>query len=53
MATPTTLTEQLKFIQFDVANHIARITLNHAPYNVLTVPMMTELAQTTAAWANR
>ena len=45
MATPTTLTEQLKFIQFDVANNIARITLNHAPYNVLTVPMMTELAQ--------
>src|SRR5438477_11212578 len=45
MATPTTLTEQLKFIQFDVANNIARITLNHAPYNVPTDPMMTELAQ--------
>src|SRR5437868_14066998 len=45
MATPTILTEQLKFIQFDIANNIARITLNHAPYNVLTVPMMTELAQ--------
>src|SRR5437868_6356892 len=45
MATPTVLTEQLKFIQFEIANNIARITLNHAPYNVLTVPMMTELAQ--------
>src|SRR6185312_13852840 len=37
--------EQLKFIQFDVSDTIARITLNHAPYNVLTVPMMTEMAQ--------
>src|SRR5215469_4969696 len=45
MATPSTVTEQLKFIQFEVIDAIARITLNHAPYNVLTVPMMTELAQ--------
>src|SRR5581483_2354657 len=39
------VSEQLKFIQFDVSDTIARITLNHAPYNVLTVPMMTEMAQ--------
>src|SRR5207302_7718263 len=45
MANPTILTEQLKFIQFAIANNIDRITLNHAPYNVLTVPMMTEMAQ--------
>lgn len=37
--------QQLKFIQFDVVNAVARIVLNHAPYNVLTVPMMTEMAQ--------
>ena len=45
MATPSGLSEQLKFIQFSVEDTIARITLNHAPYNVLTVPMMTEMAQ--------
>jgi cyclohexa-1,5-dienecarbonyl-CoA hydratase len=46
MGSPTTaVTDQLKFIQFDVVNLIARISLNHPPYNVLTVPMMTELAQ--------
>jgi cyclohexa-1,5-dienecarbonyl-CoA hydratase len=46
MGSPTpAVTDQLKFIQFDVVNLIARITLNHPPYNVLTVPMMTELAQ--------
>src|SRR5437588_5425098 len=45
MATPTVLTEQLKFIHFDIANHISRITLNEAPYNVLRVPMTTALAQ--------
>ena len=39
------VSEQLKFIQFDISDTIARITLNHAPYNVLTVPMMTEMAQ--------
>src|SRR5215472_16959840 len=43
MATPGTLaSEQLKFIQFEVIDAIARITLNHAPYNVLTVPMMAQ-----------
>jgi cyclohexa-1,5-dienecarbonyl-CoA hydratase len=34
-----------KFITFDTSTFAARITLNHAPYNVLTVPMMTELAE--------
>src|SRR5438270_8360413 len=45
MATPTHVTEQANFLQFEVVDAIARITLNHAPYNVLTVPMMTEMAQ--------
>src|SRR5712672_1326091 len=45
MATPTHVDEQVKFLQFEVVDAIARITLNHAPYNVLTVPMMTEMAQ--------
>jgi cyclohexa-1,5-dienecarbonyl-CoA hydratase len=34
-----------KFIQFDTTNVIARLTLNHAPHNVLTVPMMKEMAE--------
>lgn len=34
-----------KFIQFEVVNFIARITLNHAPHNVLTIPMMREMAE--------
>jgi cyclohexa-1,5-dienecarbonyl-CoA hydratase len=35
----------LKFIKFEVSNFIARITLNHAPHNVLTIPMMKEMAE--------
>ncbi len=42
-ATPAA--RQFKFIVFDVSTAIAHITLNHAPYNLLTVPMMTELAE--------
>jgi enoyl-CoA hydratase/carnithine racemase len=34
-----------RFILFDTSTYVARITLNHAPYNVLTVPMMRELAE--------
>lgn len=34
-----------KFVLFDTSTFVARLTLNHAPYNVLTVPMMTELAE--------
>src|ERR1700747_3512855 len=29
-----------KFIQFNTSTFVARITLNHPQYNVLTVPMM-------------
>src|SRR5512140_1203308 len=34
-----------KFIVFDTTTFVARITLNHPPYNVLTVPLMNELAE--------
>ncbi len=34
-----------KFIVFDTSTFVARITMNHPPYNVLTVPMMAELAE--------
>ncbi len=34
-----------KYIEFDTSTFVARITLNHPPYNVLTVPMMTEIAE--------
>lgn len=34
-----------KYIQFAVVDSIARLTLNHAPHNVLTVPMMKEMAE--------
>jgi cyclohexa-1,5-dienecarbonyl-CoA hydratase len=37
--------KSFKFITFDTSTFAARITMNHAPYNVLTVPMMTELAE--------
>ncbi|HEY3929463.1 MAG TPA: enoyl-CoA hydratase/isomerase family protein [Candidatus Koribacter sp.] len=33
-----------KFIDFDISDSIARITLNNPPYNTLTVPLMSELA---------
>lgn len=36
---------QLKFITFDTSSAVAHITLNHAPYNLLTVAMMQELAE--------
>jgi cyclohexa-1,5-dienecarbonyl-CoA hydratase len=46
MATASSATaKDFKFIAFDTSTFVARITMNHAPYNVLTVPMMTELAQ--------
>src|SRR5246127_1542786 len=34
-----------KYIIFEVVDSIARLTLNHAPHNVLTVPMMKEMAE--------
>jgi cyclohexa-1,5-dienecarbonyl-CoA hydratase len=33
-----------KFLDFEIIDSVARITLNHPPYNVLSVPLMTELA---------
>ena len=34
-----------KYVLFEVIDSIARLTLNHAPHNVLTVPMMKEMAE--------
>ncbi|HEU5453236.1 MAG TPA: enoyl-CoA hydratase/isomerase family protein [Terriglobales bacterium] len=44
MATSSPAAQGFKFIQFDTTTFAARISLNHPPYNVLTVPLMTELA---------
>ncbi len=44
-ATPTAAGKSFKFIVFDTSTFVARITMNHPPYNVLTVPMMSELAE--------
>lgn len=47
MASATTegAAKTFRFINFDTSTFVARITMNHPPYNVLTVPMMTELAE--------
>ncbi len=37
--------QDFKYISFDTSSFAARITLNYPPYNVLTVPMMSELAE--------
>ena len=37
--------EEFKHIKFDTTDHVARITLNEPPYNVLSVPMMKEMAE--------
>jgi cyclohexa-1,5-dienecarbonyl-CoA hydratase len=42
-----------KFIQFDTSSFVARLTLNHPPYNVLTVPMMTEIAEAIEGLSSR
>jgi enoyl-CoA hydratase/carnithine racemase len=42
-----------KFIQFDTSTFIARLTLNHPPYNVLTVPMMAEIAEAIEGLSSR
>ncbi len=34
-----------KYIEFDIAESIARLTLSHPPHNVLAVPMMREIAE--------
>src|SRR5947209_4927308 len=43
--TPAPVKEGFKFIQFDTSTFVAKLVLNHAPYNVLTVPMMGEIAE--------
>src|SRR5437588_4578978 len=53
--TPTTGSEQAeetqpvagryKYIQFEVTEFIARLTMNNPPHNVLAVPMMKEMAE--------
>src|SRR5512138_1301866 len=45
MAAGSPATQSFKYIVFDTTTFVARITLNHPPYNVLTVPLMTELAE--------
>ncbi len=46
MASPSDpAAREYKYIQFTATNSLARISLNNPPYNVLTVPLMTELAQ--------
>jgi len=34
-----------KYIQFEVANYIARLTLDNPPHNVLAIPLMKEMAE--------
>jgi cyclohexa-1,5-dienecarbonyl-CoA hydratase len=43
MATGTAIA--FKHILFDTSTYIAHITLNNPPYNVLTVPLMREMAE--------
>lgn len=49
MASPETVPPQeekgYKLILFDDKSFVARITLNHPPHNVLTVPLMKEMAE--------
>lgn len=55
MATPTIPREDrtedprkasgFKYIQFDILNFIAHLTLDNPPHNVLAVPMMKEMAE--------
>jgi len=54
MATPSDPVVNLyKFLDFDITDGLARITLNHPPYNVLTVPLMGELAQAIESLENK
>ena len=43
MATGTAIA--FKYILFDTSTYIAHITLNNPPYNVLSVPLMREMAE--------
>lgn len=42
-----------RFIEFAITENVARITLNHPPYNVLTVPLMSELADAIESLENK
>jgi len=42
-----------KYIQFDTSTFVARLVLNHPPYNVLTVPMMGEIAEAIEGLSSR
>ena len=42
-----------KYIQFDTSTFVAKLVLNHAQYNVLTVPMMTEIAEAIESLSSR
>src|SRR3954452_16953652 len=44
-ASSAAAAKSYKFIVFDTSTFVPRITMNHPTYNVLTVPMMTELAE--------
>ena len=44
-ASVSTPVKDYTHITFDTSTFAARLTLNHPPYNVLTVPLMTEIAQ--------
>ncbi len=45
MATSPSTSAGPKNILFDTSTYAARLILNHAPYNVLTIPLMTEIAE--------
>src|SRR3954467_6225374 len=45
--------EGFKFIQFDTSSFVAKLVLNHPPYNVLTVPMMAEIAEAIEGLSSR
>jgi len=59
MATPADELQQapakqgFKYIQFDTSTFVARLILNHPQYNVLTVPMMTEIAEAIESLSSR
>lgn len=43
--TTTSAPDALKFVVFDTSTFVAKLTLNHAEHNVLSVPMMVEIAE--------
>src|SRR4051812_14495785 len=51
--TASPVKEGFKFIQYDTTSFVARLVLNHPPYNVLTVPMMTEIAEAIEGLSSR